>query len=194
MGGCLGAVIIAWTVVRLFSVTAAVVISVAVGLVPPVAAIVANAGDESSRRQPGDDGRPARLPAPATAVPAPAASRQRAARGPHVLACWAVATNGPNPPLAPDERASAAGEREMLETFLDLYREIIARKVTGVPAEELRRQLVPSATTLAGLISHLTVVEQEWFQLTLAQRTAADIGGRPRTAAGPWTRARPPTA
>jgi DUF3099 family protein len=51
MGGCLVAVILAWTVVRLYSVTAAIVISVAVGLVPPVAAIVANAGDESSRHQ-----------------------------------------------------------------------------------------------------------------------------------------------
>jgi Protein of unknown function (DUF3099) len=50
MGGCIVAVILAWTVVRLFSVTAAIVISVAVGLVPPIAAIVANAGDESSRR------------------------------------------------------------------------------------------------------------------------------------------------
>ena len=51
MGGCIAAVVLAWTVVRLYSVTAAIVISVAVGLVPPVAAIVANAGDESSRHQ-----------------------------------------------------------------------------------------------------------------------------------------------
>jgi Protein of unknown function (DUF3099) len=51
MGGCIGAVILAWTVVRIFSVTAAIVISVTVGLVPPVAAIIANAGDESSRHQ-----------------------------------------------------------------------------------------------------------------------------------------------
>jgi Protein of unknown function (DUF3099) len=51
MGGCVTAVILAWTVVRIFSVTAAVVISVAVGIVPPVAAIIANAGDESSRHQ-----------------------------------------------------------------------------------------------------------------------------------------------
>jgi hypothetical protein len=51
MGGCIAAVILAWTVVRIFSVTAAVVISVAVGIVPPVAAIIANAGDESSRHQ-----------------------------------------------------------------------------------------------------------------------------------------------
>jgi hypothetical protein len=51
MGGCIVAVILAWTVVRLYSVAAAIAISVAVGLVPPIAAIVANAGDESSRRQ-----------------------------------------------------------------------------------------------------------------------------------------------
>jgi hypothetical protein len=51
MGGCIVAVILAWTVVRLYSVAAAIGISVAVGLVPPIAAIVANAGDESSRRQ-----------------------------------------------------------------------------------------------------------------------------------------------
>jgi Protein of unknown function (DUF3099) len=51
MGGCIAAIILAWTVVRLFSVTAAIAISVAVGLVPPIAAIVANAGDEGSRRR-----------------------------------------------------------------------------------------------------------------------------------------------
>lgn len=51
MGGCIAAIILAWTVVRIFSVTAAVAISVAVGLIPPVAAIVANAGDEGSRRR-----------------------------------------------------------------------------------------------------------------------------------------------
>lgn len=50
MGGCIAVVILAWTVVRLFSVTAAIVLSVVVGIVPPVAAMVANAGDESSRR------------------------------------------------------------------------------------------------------------------------------------------------
>jgi hypothetical protein len=51
MGGCIAAVTLAWTVVRIFSVTAAIVISVVVMLVPPIAAIVANAGDEGSRRR-----------------------------------------------------------------------------------------------------------------------------------------------
>lgn len=51
MGGCIVAVILAWTVVRLYSVTAAIIISVCAGLVPPIAAMVANAGDEGSRRR-----------------------------------------------------------------------------------------------------------------------------------------------
>jgi hypothetical protein len=51
MGLCLVLVILAWTVVRLYSVTAAVVMSVVAGVIPPLAAIVANAGDEGSRRQ-----------------------------------------------------------------------------------------------------------------------------------------------
>jgi NhaP-type Na+/H+ or K+/H+ antiporter len=51
MGLCLTLVIVSWTIVRLYSVTAAIVISVVAMVIPPVAVIVANAGDESSRRQ-----------------------------------------------------------------------------------------------------------------------------------------------
>jgi 4-amino-4-deoxy-L-arabinose transferase-like glycosyltransferase len=51
MGGCITLVILAWTVVRLFSVTAAAIMSAAVLIIPPVAVIIANAGDESSRRR-----------------------------------------------------------------------------------------------------------------------------------------------
>ncbi len=51
MGLCLTLVIVSWTIVRLYSVTAAVVISVVAMVIPPIAVIVANAGDEASRRQ-----------------------------------------------------------------------------------------------------------------------------------------------
>lgn len=44
-------VVLAWWVVRLYSVTAAIVMSVVAMVIPPIAVIVANAGDESSRRQ-----------------------------------------------------------------------------------------------------------------------------------------------
>jgi hypothetical protein len=89
-----------------------------------------------------------------------------------------MTTHAPEPPLAPDELVSNSQEREVLEAFLDMYREIIRRKVTGLPGDQLRQRLVPSRTTLAGLIQHLTSVEQEWFQLVLAQRPAGEITGR----------------
>lgn len=50
MGTCLTLIIVAWWVVRLYSVTAAVVMSVVAMVIPPLAVIVANAGDETSRR------------------------------------------------------------------------------------------------------------------------------------------------
>jgi Protein of unknown function (DUF3099) len=50
MGTCLALVITAWTVVRIYSVTAAVVMSVVAAVIPPIAVIFVNAGDESSRR------------------------------------------------------------------------------------------------------------------------------------------------
>lgn len=50
MGTCLTLIIVAWWVVRLYSVTAAVIMSVVAMAIPPIAVIVANAGDETSRR------------------------------------------------------------------------------------------------------------------------------------------------
>ena len=57
MGCCLSLFVLAWALVRFYSVTAAVVMSVAALAIPPVAVMVANAGDES-RRQAGDDRGP----------------------------------------------------------------------------------------------------------------------------------------
>ena len=51
MGVCVALIVLAWWVVRLYSVTAAVVMSVVALVIPPIAVMVANAGDETSRRQ-----------------------------------------------------------------------------------------------------------------------------------------------
>ncbi|MGH3951177.1 MAG: DinB family protein [Pseudonocardiaceae bacterium] len=77
------------------------------------------------------------------------------------------------------ERTATADERTTLEAFLDHYRDLIKRKVGGVSEEDARRRLVPSATTLGGLIKHLRWVEYRWFQLVLPgvafeQTTGAD--------------------
>jgi hypothetical protein len=44
MGGCVLLIVLAWTLIWRYSVTAAVVMSVVALVVPPLAAIVANAG------------------------------------------------------------------------------------------------------------------------------------------------------
>jgi len=48
--------------------------------------------------------------------------------------------------------------------------------VDGLSESEARQRRVPSKTTLAGLIKHMTGVERGWFQEVLAGRAPADIG------------------
>jgi uncharacterized damage-inducible protein DinB len=56
------------------------------------------------------------------------------------------------------------GEREQLTDFLDFNRGTVVMKATGLTDEQARRSLVPSElTTVAGLVAHLTLVEQYWF-------------------------------
>ncbi|MBX6382239.1 MAG: DinB family protein [Microbispora sp.] len=66
-------------------------------------------------------------------------------------------------------RAATGDERQVLEAFLDFLRAMVVRKARGLSEEDVRRRHVPSATTLAGLIKHLTVVERNWFARVLAQ-------------------------
>lgn len=84
----------------------------------------------------------------------------------------------PGPPLSPDELVGTSDERAVLEAFLDLYRDIVVKKVSGLPAEAAHRRLVPSATTMAGLVCHLASVEREWFQAILGQRPPSEVGVR----------------
>jgi hypothetical protein len=44
MGTCIGLILLAWNVVRLWSVTAAVVMSLVAAVLPPVAVVIANWG------------------------------------------------------------------------------------------------------------------------------------------------------
>ncbi|PZF87889.1 DinB family protein [Micromonospora endophytica] len=60
-----------------------------------------------------------------------------------------------------------AGERAVLESFLDFHRAVLLRKLRGLSDPEASRRLVPSATTLAGLVKHLTLVEGYWFPTLL---------------------------
>ena len=47
MGPCITLIVVAWTIVQFFSITAAVIMSVVAMVMPPIAAIAANAGQGS---------------------------------------------------------------------------------------------------------------------------------------------------
>jgi uncharacterized damage-inducible protein DinB len=70
-------------------------------------------------------------------------------------------------------------ERTTLAQFLDQYRAEVVRKLRGVSEADARRRLVPSLTTLGGLVKHLTSVEQEWFLRRMGGR---DLGPWPTSA------------
>jgi uncharacterized damage-inducible protein DinB len=72
----------------------------------------------------------------------------------------------------PDRREQGAvGERTLLESFLDDYRDIVVRKVSGLSDTDARRSLVASSTTVGGLIKHLRWVEYGWFDQLLQERS-----------------------
>ena len=66
--------------------------------------------------------------------------------------------------------------REQLETFIDDHREGLAESLDGLTEEEARRSLVPSRTTLLGLVKHATFVERVWHDEAMLERSRADIG------------------
>ncbi|SDH12827.1 DinB family protein [Klenkia brasiliensis] len=53
--------------------------------------------------------------------------------------------------------------RGRLDELLDEYRDHLRAAVDGLTEEEARARLVPSATTLLGLLQHVTYVEAVWF-------------------------------
>ncbi|MEU8214488.1 DinB family protein [Micromonospora taraxaci] len=64
--------------------------------------------------------------------------------------------------------ARTGDERAVLSSFLDFHRGVLLRKLRGLSDADAGRRLVPSATTLAGLVKHLTLVERNWFPTLLA--------------------------
>jgi hypothetical protein len=69
-----------------------------------------------------------------------------------------------------------ADERTQLEQFLDTNREELVETLDGLTEEQARRRLVPSLTTLLGLVKHVTWAEQVWFHVALAGRTREELG------------------
>ena len=66
--------------------------------------------------------------------------------------------------------------RAQFEAFLDEHRQALRACLEGLTEEQARRSLVPSRTTLLGLVKHATFVEKVWFDEAVTCRPRAEIG------------------
>jgi hypothetical protein len=66
--------------------------------------------------------------------------------------------------------------RVQFEVFLDEHRRVLDNCLDGLTEEQVRRSLVPSRTTLLGLVKHATFVEKVWFDEALTCRPRTEIG------------------
>ncbi len=66
-----------------------------------------------------------------------------------------------------------AGEREMLDAWLDWHRATLARKCAGLSDDQLRqRSAAPSSLSLLGLVRHMADVECGWFRRLVGREDA----------------------
>src|SRR5579863_1164692 len=66
--------------------------------------------------------------------------------------------------------------RAQFEAFIDEHRSQLRRCLDGLTEEQARRSLVPSLTTLLGLVKHATFLEKVWFDEAVTCRSRAEIG------------------
>ncbi len=79
-------------------------------------------------------------------------------------------------PESHSERTLTGTEREQLEAFVEDNRTEILGLLDGLTEEQARRRLVPSKTTLLGLVKHAAFVEGVWFPVALDGRTRDELG------------------
>ncbi|HEY9243986.1 MAG TPA: GNAT family N-acetyltransferase [Streptosporangiaceae bacterium] len=69
-----------------------------------------------------------------------------------------------------------------LEAFLDEHRAALRGCLDGLTEEQARRRLVPSETTLLGLVKHAAYAEQVWFGEAVTGRPRQEMGLPPNAA------------
>lgn len=82
---------------------------------------------------------------------------------------------------SPDTSADTSAEwtsdlRVRIDELIDTYRESLQHCLDGLSESEARLALVPSNTTLLGLLKHVTYVEGVWFDQAITGRPTTDIG------------------
>ncbi|WP_409495425.1 DinB family protein [Amycolatopsis sp. cmx-11-12] len=67
-------------------------------------------------------------------------------------------------------------ERTQLDTFIEEHRGAIEMTLDGLTEEQARRQLVTSATTLLGLLKHVTWMQRVWFEEAVGGKSRQELG------------------
>jgi uncharacterized damage-inducible protein DinB len=67
-------------------------------------------------------------------------------------------------------------ERTQLDAFVEEYCSAIEMTLDGLTEEQVRRRLVPSATTLLGLLKHVTWMQRVWFEECVGGKSRQELG------------------
>ncbi|MGH2474913.1 MAG: DinB family protein [Candidatus Limnocylindrales bacterium] len=67
-------------------------------------------------------------------------------------------------------------ERTQLDAFVEEYRSAIEATLAGLTEEQARRRLVSSATTLLGLLKHVTWMQRVWFEECVGGTSRRELG------------------
>ena len=79
-------------------------------------------------------------------------------------------------PSTMDPDVFDASLRAQFDVYIDEHRVALRACLDGLTEEQARRSLVPSRTTLLGLVKHATFVEKVWFDEGVTGRSRAEIG------------------
>ena len=75
--------------------------------------------------------------------------------------------------MAPRQVPLVGAEKESLWAALDRHHDVVLWKLADLDDEQLRRVVVPSGTSLLGLVKHLAAVEYGWFCETFGRQSEA---------------------
>ena len=67
-------------------------------------------------------------------------------------------------------------ERTQLDAFVEDYRGALEATLDRLSEEQARRRLVPSATTLLGLLKHVTWMQRVWFEECVGGTSRRELG------------------
>ena len=80
----------------------------------------------------------------------------------------------------PEPSDPASSRAEVFLRYLDFFRDRLVDKVSGLPADEVRRSRLPSGWTPIELLKHLRYVEMRWLDWGFEGSDIADAWGDAR--------------